>query len=63
MKYLLFGQEARRKYEEEQREITDEEDIEEEEVVKEDKDGKNSDDKIFYDVCKTENEVEKNEPK
>ena len=43
--------------------MTDEEDIEDEEIVRDHKDEKNSDDKMFYDVCKTENEVEKKESK
>ena len=53
-------QEARRKLEEEENEITDEEDIEENEEEKENKEEKNvAVDNLFYDVCKNENELEK----
>ena len=50
-------QEARRKLEEEENEITDEEDIEENEEEKENKEEKNVVvDNLFFDVCKNENE-------
>ena len=53
-------QEARRKLEEEENEITDEEDIEEDEEVNENKEEKNvAVDNLFYDVCKNENELDK----
>ena len=53
-------QEARRKLEEEENEITDEEDIEEDEEVNGNKEEKNvAVDNLFYDVCKNENELDK----
>ena len=52
-------QEARRKLEEEENEMTDEEDIEEDEEVKEKEEKNVAVDNLFYDVCKNENELEK----
>ena len=58
MNFIL--QEARRKLEEEENEITDEEDIEEDETENENKEEKSvAVDNLFYDVCKNENELNK----